>query len=494
MKTKICDPAADLRRGTAVNVDCDAVWYMYAANDKKLENVKQMCIDWFDSRYKDCGVSDVMYHIDQHVPSATRESYMQFYLDAQKTGKPLDDCTARQGELMYRVYVEHDTDPYAIWFEECRKNGINPWLSFRMNDVHAPFLGYACTEFYYKAKENGWLIGLEAGGCEAYSHCLDYAVPEVRAYFLSYIDEILGRYDPYGIELDWQREIHNFKVESKDNCKYMDIFMADLNKIVEKYEKQYGHEIRIISRNARDLTGNLYFGFDIVNWAKNGWVDIIVPASHGPTDSAVPIAEWKEALDPYGVELYIGFEWVTLLGHVHTPDTLAAFSSMYLQLGVDKIYLYNLFNSSKEYYKVCSSLTEAMNHPRHSYIITKQTKMPRVPECSRYIPLPVTVTADTDMKPLVIHHGQLVSDAEAYLYIGIADKEMDACRLIVLYNGITCEYKGAAENPHVGPGNESKCVLSYLIPKDAWVNADCAEITFSSDEPITVSYAELMNG
>ena len=492
------DPEADTRYGTAVNVDCDAIWYMYAANGQVLENVEQMCIDWFELRYKDAGVSDVMYHIDQHVPSVTRESYMDFYIEAQKTGEQLDEVTEKHGELLYRVYEEHNVDPYAIWFDLCRENGINPWLSFRMNDIHAPTLGYACTDFYYEALKNGWLIGENTGRGAWVAPCMDYAVPEVRAYFLDYIDEILGKYDVYGIELDWLRSLFCFKQYSKDNCQYMDIFMEDVNKIVAKYEAEYGHEIKIIARLARDLDTNLYFGFDIVNWAKNGWLDIISPASHGPTDSGVPIPAWKEAMDPYGVEVYIGFESVTIDSkHPQTITTLAGFTAMYLQQGADKVYLYNLFNADKGYYKICSSLEAAMKYAKREYLVTSQTKVPKVDEVSKYDPLPIAVSGGKESEPVILEHGRLSTKRDLYIYVGITNKnqeKVESYNLKVMYNGVECEYQGSAIRSHATVSDSLQCVLSFIVPFDAWKNAERAEITFLSDGYIRVGYVELLNG
>lgn len=491
------EPKADARWGTAVNIDCDAINYMAKSHDMNLDNLEQKCVDWFNDHYKDCGISDILYHIDNVIPTESRQEFADFYLDSLKTGKEIDKISESLGKLYNTVYNELHVDPYKIWFDLCRENGIHPWLSFRMNDTHAPFLGYCCGDFFYKAQANGWLIGLEAGGCEAYSYCLDYAVPEVREYFLTYIDELLGKYDVYGMELDWQREIHCFKKESKDNCKYMDIFMEDLNKIVAKYEEQYGHKIRILSRHARDLNGNLYYGFDICNWAKNGWVDVIVPSSHGCTDSDVPVTEWKAALSPYNVEVYVGFEWITIFGHGHTLETLAAFTSMYLQQGADKIYLYNLFNARKDIFKICSSLQVAAEHPRHSYIVTQQTKLPRLKECVRYIPLPLNVAKGEVTPPRVIRHGQLNVNAETHLYIGLTDTDIASAEnsgLTVMYNGTVCEYRGRASDPYVGASKEYKCILAFLVPKEAWENADCAEITFKSNDALQVGYIELMNG
>ncbi len=496
MKTMF-DPKNDKRWGTAINIDCDAINYMMKSHGMNLENLEQKCADWFNEHYKGCGISDILYHIDNVIPVKARQGFADFYVDSLKTGKEIDKTSEMLGKLYNTIYNEMHIDPYQIWFDLCRESGIHPWVSFRMNDTHAPFLGYCCTDFFYKAQANNWLIGMEAGGCEAYSYCMDYAVPEVRDYFLTYIDEMLEKYDVYGLELDWQREMHCFKKESKDNCQYMDIFMADLNKIVEKYEKQYGHEIRIMSRHARDLNGNLYFGFDIVNWAKNGWVDVIVPSSHGCTDSDVPVAEWKAALSPYNVEVYIGFECITIFGHGQKPETLAAFSSMYLQMGVDKVYLYNLFNSEKEYYSVCSTLQAAVAYARHSYIITQQTKMPRLKECVRYIPLPVNVVAGEITAPRVIPHGQMVTDAQAYLYIGLSDKDQTYAEqngFRVMYNGVPCEYCGAATDPYAGASPKYQCILSFRIPETAWQNASRAEITFAADDVLQVAYVELMNG
>lgn len=492
------DPSADPRSGVAVNVDCDAIWYMYASNGEKLENVEQMCIDWFDIRYKDAGISDIMYHIDQHTPSKTRQGYMDFYLEAQQTGEKLDDITNRHGGLLDRVYNEHKVDPYAIWFEQCRENGINPWLSFRMNDVHAPVLGYACTDFYYEAKENGWLVGTDAGWGSSYAHCLDYSVPEVRSYFLDYIDEMLGRYDVYGIELDWQRETICFKKDSKDNCQYMDIFMEDLNKIIAKYEQQYGHEIKIMARLARSLDANLYFGFDIVNWAKNDWLDIMCPASHGPTDSGVPVAEWKSVLDEYGVELYISLEQGTIaFDYRQTDTTLAAFTSMYLQQGADKIQLYNMFHSSKNTYKLCSTLENALKYAKRQYIVTSQTKVPKVDEVEEYRPLPVTVSKNAESDPVVIEHGYLDPRWDAYVYIGVVNKdqsEIEEHGVKVWYNGVECVYEGKAIRPHLTNTEVYETIVAYKIPKEAWILSQRAEITFTTDKYVRVGYVELMNG
>jgi len=494
------DPSADTRRGTAVNVDCDAIWYMYAHFGQKLDNLEQMCVDWFDLRYKDGYVSDLMYNVDQHTPSETRQSYMDFYLEAQQTGEKLDDVTQRHGELLNRVYNEHKVDPYQIWFDLCYENDINPWLSFRMNDTHAPTLGYACTDFYYEAKDNGWLISSNGknGWSGTYPHCLDYSVPEVREYFLVYIDEMLGRYDAYGIELDWQREIHCFKTDSADNCKYMDIFMKDLNEIVAKYEKQYGHEIKIAARLARDLESNKGFGFDLVNWAKNDWIDVVIPASHGPTDSGVPVPEWKAAMDAYDVEVYVGFESVTLSSkYAQTDTTLAAFTSMYLQQGADKIQLFNLFNASKGFYSVCSSLEDATKYAKRSYIITSQTKVPKISGISTYEPLPLNVLKGKVTDPIELNHGRLVTKWDSYVYLGISNKKLEKleeANLKVYYNGIECEYKGKAFRAHGGVFGEYDCVVSFLIPKEAWVNSESAEITFTADDYVKISYVELMNG
>ena len=431
------DPSTDTRYGTAVNIDCDAILYLFNAHGGNISNLEQKCINWFNDRYADCGISDILYNMDTVVPTESHDEKCDFYLRTEENGQTVDYSDDAFCKLVYDVYIQGDVDPYAVWIEQCRANDINPWMSFRMNDVHYANEELGHTDFFYEAKKNGWMIGDSradywrnnentAGSRFWYPFAYNYAIPEVREYFTVYIDEMLGKYDVYGIELDWQRTIWCFPKDSKDNCQYMDLFMEEINRIVAKYEEQYGHEIKIMARIARDIDENMYFGFDVRGWAEKDWIDVVVPASYwGSTDSDMPIDEWKSALADYDkVQVYAGFESGTIDNElIHSVESLAGFTSMYLQQGADKIYLYNLFGVGKQYYEVCASLENAQKLYKRSYLVTWGNTYPDISDVEIYNPLPLRLKKGEASEPIEIHHGYMNMDKEAYLYIGFIDRD-----------------------------------------------------------------------
>ncbi len=493
------DPAADPYRGTAVNIDGDAIYHMSNYFKGDLTNLEDKCEQWFNRLYKNAGVSDLLYNVNFVVPTDSWMEYQDFYVRSLTTGEPLHETTEKLGKLYNTVYNEMKTDPYRIWIDLCYENGIHPWISFRMNDVHFASNGYGDSDFFLLAKEKGWCIGRENGRDPGYKWCLDYSVPEVRDHFSAYIDELLGQYDVYGIELDWMRNIHCFKQTSADNCKYMDEFMQKINQTVEKYEKQYGHDIQIMVRLSRDLDQNMYFGFDLRTWAKNGWLDVAVPSSRmAPTDSDMPIDVWKAELSPYGVEVYAGLEYAAAKKANQNVYTLAAYTSMYLQRGADKIYLYNLFNRGPDFYRVCSSLEAAQTAAQRSYLVTSQDTVPAAAGIAAYNPLPCSVPAGRQITdPIVLRHGRMNESGNTYIYLGIPDTDRslaEQSNLTVLYNGTECLYRGEAVTPFLAKFHADQCYLSFEIPKEAWETAEIGEITFQADASLNIDSIELMNG
>ncbi len=495
------DPSADTRYGTAVNVDCDEILRMSRSMGTDFSNLEEKCINWFNSRYKDKHISDLIYNIDQVVPTESREEWFDYYLEAQASGEKQDAVSDEFGRVTNQIYNEVKGNPYEIWIEQCYENGINPWLSFRMNDTHGPELGYACPDFFYTAKENGWQIGLEAGWGSWNQWCYDYSVPEVRAYYTAYIDEILGKFDVYGIELDWQRNIHCFKSNSVDNCQYMDLFMEEVNRIVAKYERQYGHEIKIMARIARDIDQNMYFGFDVRKWAENDWIDVIVASSYfGQTDSLMPIAAWKEALKDYKkVEVYAGLESHTLsTSYGQTAVTLAGYTSMYLQQGADKIYLFNLFSGNETFYRICSSLEAALSGAKRVYLFVGQDMVPLDAGYEKDVPVPTQIRGGKT-GTFFMQHGRFNSDRETYIYVGISkmalsEEKLAASNLKVTYNGVECEYKGETIRSFVKNSSDFGYLLSFKIPDDACRLSESGEIEISTDVTMRILYLELMNG
>jgi len=196
---------------------------------------------------------------------------------------------------------DNNIDIFKIWFEHLKSGGINPWISFRMNDshYHGEKTSFLRSDFFYTAKKKGWLLGDKVCRDPYFGECFDYSVPEIQTKMLSYISEQILRYDVYGIELDFVREIACFDyVSNPDCCTIMNDFMRKLRKITKEAEEKFNHPIKIMVRLTRDINESKLYGFDAVYWAENNLVDVIVPSSRWvATDSNMPIDKWVKALD-----------------------------------------------------------------------------------------------------------------------------------------------------------------------------------------------------
>ena len=82
------------------------------------------------------------------------------------------------------------------------------------------------------------------------------------------------------------------------------MFMEELHKILAKYEAKYGHEIKVMARINVDIDENILFGFDVREWAKQNWIDVVILSPYwGQTDSNMPIAKCKKELEGTGIEV-----------------------------------------------------------------------------------------------------------------------------------------------------------------------------------------------
>ncbi len=497
----------DPRYGTAVNIDADAITYLLRANGGDYGNLKEKCLAWFNSHYADCGVSDLLYNVNNL--SDVWDDAVDRYNRKEENGVAVDYTENESVLAIYNVYTKTDVDPWAEWISACRSAGIRPWLSFRMNDVHYASNATGHSPFFYEAKEKGWMIGnsrasywmsgTTQGSHQWYQYALNYAVPEVRAHFLDYIDEQLGRYDVYGIELDWQRVIWCFPSDTPDNCQYMNLFMEALNGIVSKYEEQYGHPIRIAAHINRDIEENRWFGFDVAGWAERDWIDVVIPSGYwGSTDTDMPIAAWKKALKNTSVEVWAGVEChVMNSGYWQSIASLAGQTAAYLNAGADKMYLYNLFNDTKAKFEVCASLKNAMNAAKRSYIVTESNCTPYAAQFVEYHPLPLAVKVNEPSNPIVVRHGALNDRYDTVLYIGIggvAASEIDESTLKVFYNGVECTYRGPSARSYVESGTGMGAIVCFAVPKSAAADSVKGSVVFDVNMDLTVRYVEVMNG
>ena len=346
-------------QGIILNQDSDNILFSRA---DRWELLDEQYIKNIIYQYKGTLVTDLMMCVNVHIsafPSRVKTFYGDKYLRKEEQGQPVDYSNT-PCEIAYHIWCEKKLDLFQLWIDACRETGINPWLSFRMNDAHCHFETphFLISDFFYDHIDEYARVrhelpyGVKRG---YFDRCRDYEIEEVREEMLAYIEEALGRYNPDGIELDFMREPWCFRPgHEQNNTEVMTAFVQRVKELVKTAEGRYGHKIKIAVRCPSNPIYSMEFGFDILEWAKCGLVDLVVPSPRwATTDNDMPIQLWKKMLEPYGVEVAGCVELLCRTDPsgklvYNTVESAIGSAVNILSQGSDKVYLFNYFDSPDE--------------------------------------------------------------------------------------------------------------------------------------------------
>ena len=417
--------AAGKSGGLVVNIDINSTNTPFLNASAAGGTFNEADLYAYVDQYNNTQITDLTFNVFcqySATPSDIWTDSVDKYLQTTENGVAVNYKPLYEG--IYKYY-QNNIDPYHVWFERCKTDGINAWLSIRMNDCHEPdeAASFLRCDFFYEAKEKGWMVGSDYG---YYRNCFDYAVPEVRQKMLDYIREQLMRYDVYGLELDWMREIICFDYTNNPDCaSIMNDFMRAANSIVHEAETKWGHDIQVMARLQRDVEQCFAYGFDAVTWANEGLVDIIVVTPRWATcDSAMPLADWAEKCK--GIKIYAGIETLVVkqgADYQATAEVVRGYAAQYLTAGADKIYLYNFYQNplndnstgrNPEIFATCGQLETALNATRR-HIVAYQDIAPDGYES--YKPLPLKVTA-YNTQSLNVETGYIPENTQVSVIVG----------------------------------------------------------------------------
>ncbi len=330
--------------------------------DNSMHNIgsvksEQDAIDWAN-QFKGTHVTDMVMNFAESKCVYPTEVFFGWYGDKYTTMK--------NGEIVEvnGVADNHGVD-YLDWYNHYKvlkldylktlttalpEAGINMWLSIRMNDAHDRLLTESAlfTRYYFEHPEFR-RVQYPSKVNTYYANIWDYSFPEVREKYLALLNESLDRYDVYGFQFEWQREMWLFHPGGEyAGIEIMNQFYRDADAIISIYEEKYGHAIKFSSTVAPDLQTNYDFGLDIMTWASEGIIDMLVPMGrYATTCNETPVALWKSLLEPYSVEvapcIEAGISTRTNLGRQELDiEHFNGASALYLSQGADKIQLHNV--------------------------------------------------------------------------------------------------------------------------------------------------------
>lgn len=499
-----------------INQDCTCMLSHIARYIEEGTFKEQDLID-FPKQFEGTQITDYFINVDAVFPSKVRSGFLGKYHQKTENGKQVDYSGERMTNAVHHMFEVMGIDHNAILIEGFRKVGINPWISFRMNDIHGlnNETDMSKSDFYHAHPETRRVKFHPEYIFTNADLAYDYTYDCVREHYLAYIEEALDRYDAYGIELDYQRECQLFgEGYYYDGREIMNDFMRKVKALTEKYAKKYGHEIKIAARVLPDIQTNMDFGMNVMQWVKEGLVDMLIPTGRFESnDMDMPIDLWKTLLDGYNVELIAGIDMYMRPDPSYKPihpsiNTFAACAASAYSQGADGIYFFNFFHvnihdpldhsmelcfdpnlsvaANPIYWTVINTLADPewvakMN--RHHIVTHKDIQPLWRRYCMGDQQLPQTFWRQGGFK---IHTGDIPNGAKLTFRFAIKDDEHLDILPRVFMNSEACEYIGTTKDERYS----DYTLMCYDVPVSAFKKVACSYIIVK--KTITVTYVDLL--
>ncbi len=261
-----------------------------------------------------------------------------------------------RGVVNMKSLVDAGYDPLGLLLERAREKGMEVFISFRLNEVHAvdEADNMILSRFWKEHPE--WRIGrpgdklsatyLEIIGPNVHPIVagwlpggLNFAVPEVRTRRLAQLRECCERYPIDGLDLDFQRFPMYFPPGTEaDNVATMTAWMRQVHDMVCEIGRKRNRDLLLSARIMARPEQNLAIGLDPATWAREGLVDFITISHYLRNDFPLPVADYKP-LFPQDMPLYASIEVA------RDADTYRRIARRLWDEGADGIMLFNFFTT-----------------------------------------------------------------------------------------------------------------------------------------------------
>lgn len=475
----------------------------------------------FARQFRDTHVTDYVIQLCNTLstyPSEVLEDLSDKYYIRDESGNVTGFSDVNSFVGAHHVFETLDTDYIGIWCDILRENGINPWISFRMNDAHGRNEESSDLVSDYFHNNPQLRRAPDYNGVNKYwNNCYDYANKEVRDNMLAFIDEALYRYNVYGVELDFLREIFLFRPGEEEAGKaILTGFMHDVDGIIKKYEEKYGHDIKLGVRVASDVQTNLNFGLDVIGWVKADLVDMVCPSGrYSTTDNNLPVAQWKALLEGHDVVLAPCIE-TNIQAHPasgtssQTFETYCASAAYYLSEGADRVYLYNYFrrienmitdadrittddaklpvSSPKQYHNIITTIgsLDKLTERNRRMIVTYNDLASPTAEAVGQLPQAVFPLPGKTIQ-LEQNVGRIPEGAKVTFKFSLPTDGYTKNPPTVHVNAIPCTYERLE---YSSMGITTKPIYCYSVPREAWGDG-LFRIKITPNEYTETDYAEI---
>ncbi|MBQ6339764.1 MAG: hypothetical protein IJI36_11525, partial [Kiritimatiellae bacterium] len=258
------------------------------------------------------------------------------------------------------------TDPLEIASAFCRTNGLEIFVSLRVNDTHDAAGSFEKPDPLFpdfKKNNPDCLMGRpEKGKRPPFCNwsAVDFSHEKVRAHMRKFVRELAENYDIDGIEYDFNRHTQLFKSvamggeASQAELDLMTAFMRELRAITEEAGRKKNRPILAVMRAPDSVEYCRAVGIDLARWFDERLVDIWIGGGY------FCLNPWKASADfahRHGVKFYASMDETRiprsaarkrlpfLEGRMTLPFYAARFADA-MASGCDGVYVFNLEGDS----------------------------------------------------------------------------------------------------------------------------------------------------
>lgn len=261
-----------------------------------------------------------------------------------------DTATYRYFRKYYLNFLnleKEGTDLIAASLNRAKQNGMEAFITYRMNDLHFNDTTTRCPLVYtdfWRSHPEYWLNdatpGWNAGSA------LDFAHQQVRDRKLAIIAEQLEKYDMIdGFDLDFMRFIVYFKLnEGRKNAPLMTQLVKDIRAKVDEVSARRGRKILLSARIPPTVEACLDKGLDVKEWIRLGLLDFVSIGVHWTGDPSLPVARFRKELANDSIPLYASIDDGIYQARENcSHGMIRGMASHILGQGADGIYLFNQY-------------------------------------------------------------------------------------------------------------------------------------------------------
>ena len=261
-----------------------------------------------------------------------------------------------------RALEKAGTDAIQLTIDFCRRHQKEVVYSHRINDIHNQFLEVERST-WFREHPQYWINtpenAAQAGGVNSPRHwwsALDFEQPEVLDHLARIQEEVCGRYDVDGIEIDYFRSPMffrpnlDFQPATQGQRAILTGFQRRLRAVHLRAGTKRNRPILTIARVPATVERCQHVGIDIELWLQERWLDVLTIGG-GYVPFTEPLGELVAIAHQAGIPAYATISASGMRGpenRYSTHEAWRAAAANLFQAGVDGVVMFNIFPTRAE--------------------------------------------------------------------------------------------------------------------------------------------------